>query len=122
MSSEHRLDRLEKIVRLVVKEGLRERREMRDRINALISAQMRDEEALTQYKVRTEEAMAHLANAQANTEEALAQLASRTEQLASRTGEEMSRLARAQANTEESLKALINTVIRIANERGNGKT
>lgn len=136
MTPEQRLDRLEKIVKAVVKEGLRERREMRDRINALISAQMRDEEAVTQYKVRTEEAMAHLAHAQANTQKALGQFMRRTDetmaQLAGRTDEGMAHLAHAQANTEEKLSAfitntdeklsaLINTVDRIANERGNGK-
>ena len=136
MSSEHRLDRLEKIVRAVMREGLRERREMRDRMNALISAQIRDEEALTQYKVRTEEAFARLANAQADTDEKLNAFIANTDealaQFGRKTDEEMARLTRAQANTEEALRAfitntdeklsaLIATVDRITNERGNGK-
>ena len=108
MSSEHRLDRLEKIVRAVMREGLRERREMRDRINALISAQMRDEEALTQYKVRTEEAQvkteeafAHLARTQADTEEKLKAFI---------------------ANTDEKLNAFIGAVEKLVNERREAKS
>jgi hypothetical protein len=110
---------------LVVKAGARERKALRERvketreglrdagekINALIDAQMRHEEAYAQFKQRTDEEMA---------------------QLARRTDEEMAHLARAQANTEEKLSAfiantdeklgvLITTVDRIANERGNGK-
>jgi hypothetical protein len=100
MSSEQRLDRLEKIVRLVVKEGLRERREMRDRINALISAQMRDEEALTQHKVRTEEAFTRLASAQATTDESLNAFIT---------------------NTDKKLNAFIGAVERLVNERGGEK-
>jgi hypothetical protein len=128
MSSEQRLDRLERMLLLVVKAGARERKAIRkgmgetreglketdDKINALIDAQMRHEEAYAQSKRRTDEAMAELARAQANTEEALAQFAGRTE-------EEMARLARAQAETAQSLKALIDTVDRIAKERGNGQ-
>jgi len=73
----------------MIKAGRRERKETREKINALIDAQM-----------RTEEAMAHLAHAQANTEEKLNAFIT---------------------NTDEKLSALINTVDRIANERGNGK-
>lgn len=94
-----------------MREGLRERREMRDRINALISAQMRDDEALTQYKVRTEEAFARLANAQADTDEKLNAFIANTDealaQFGRKTDEETARLTRAQANTEEKLSAFI---------------
>ena len=100
MTPERRLDRLESIVKLMIKAGRRERKETREKINALIDAQLRTEEALTQFAHRTEESMA---------------------QLTRRTEEGMARLTRVQVNTEESLKSLINTVDRIARERGNGK-
>lgn len=47
MTSEQRLDRLERIAKLFVKAGLRARRNMRDmddKINILIDAQIRNEE------------------------------------------------------------------------------
>ena len=78
MSQEQRLERLERLLLFVVRAGARERKAIRgsfketdEKINALIDTQMRDEEALAQYKVRTEEAFARLANAQANTDEKL---------------------------------------------------
>ena len=125
MSSEQRLDRLERMLLLVVKAGARERKAIRERvvetreglketdekINALIDAQMRNEEVYAQSRHRTDEAMVELARAQANTQEALAHFQIRTEeslgQFARRTEEGMSRLARAQANTEEKLSAFI---------------
>lgn len=100
MSSEHRLDRLERVLLLVVKTGARERKTIRKRmeetraetdekINALIDAQMRHEELYARNRHKIDEAMAEL--------------------------------ARAQAEAAESLKALIDTVDRMAKERGNGQ-
>ncbi len=60
MSAEHRLDRLERVMKLVIRAGLRERRDTRDKLNALIDAQ-----------VRTEEAMARLADSQAHSDRRL---------------------------------------------------
>jgi hypothetical protein len=60
MSDVERLDRLERIMKLVVRAGLRERRDTRDKINALIDAH-----------VKTEEAMARMADAQAHTDKRL---------------------------------------------------
>jgi ABC-type transporter Mla subunit MlaD len=92
MTSEQRLDRLERIVKLMIKAGLRERKETREKINALIGAQ-----------TRTEEAMASLASAQANL---------------SRTQAE---LARDHANADDKLNAFINTVERLISERRKGE-
>lgn len=100
MTPERRLDRLESIVKLMIKAGRRERKETREKINALIDAQMRTEEALVSFQTRTEEALAHFSL---------------------RTEEEMTRLARVQAETQESLKALIRTVDRIIGERASGQ-
>ncbi len=60
MTDEERLDRLERIVRLVVRAGLRELRGAREKINPLIDAH-----------VKTEEAMARMAEAQAQTDKRL---------------------------------------------------
>ena len=100
MSSERRLDRLESIVKLMIKAGRRERKDTREKINALIDAQLRTEAALAHLAHSTEEDMARLARVQANTEEKLSAFIT---------------------NTDEKLGSLINTVDRIANERGNGK-
>jgi hypothetical protein len=42
--SEQRIDRLERVVRLAVRAGLRTRRDVRDQLAALTDAQMRNEE------------------------------------------------------------------------------
>lgn len=60
MTDKERLDRLERIVRLVVRAGLRERRDTREKINALIDAH-----------IKTEEAMARMAEAQAHADKRL---------------------------------------------------
>jgi hypothetical protein len=121
MSSERRLDRLERILLLVVKTGARERKATRarlkeahegfgeareglkdasEKINALTDAQMRNEEVCVQFRQRTDEAMAELARAQANTEEKLSAFI---------------------ANTDEKLNAFISGVERLISERREGK-
>jgi ABC-type transporter Mla subunit MlaD len=92
MTQEQRLDRLERMLLLVVKAGARERKSIRkrmdetdDKIDALIDAQIRTEEALTT-----------LAHSQAD-------------------------LTRGFATTDERVNALINTVERLINERRDGK-
>jgi len=64
--SEKRIDRLERVVKLAIRAGLRERRESRDKINALIEAQMRADQrmdALADAQMRTDERMDTLAAA-----------------------------------------------------------
>jgi hypothetical protein len=92
MTPEQRLDRLERIVKLMIRAGLRERKDTREKINALIDAQM-----------RTEGAMASLASAQAHL---------------SRTQAE---LARDHANTDDKLNGLINTVESLNSENRKGE-
>ena len=100
MTPERRLDRLESIVKLMIKAGRRERKETREKINALVDAQMRTEVTLEQFARRTDDEMARLTRAQADTEEKLSAFIK---------------------NTDEKLSALISTVDRIANDRANGK-
>ncbi|HEV7893783.1 MAG TPA: hypothetical protein VGP08_24415 [Pyrinomonadaceae bacterium] len=126
MSSEQRLDRLERILLLVVKAGARERKAARgsfketdEKINALIDAQMRHEEAYAGFKnrtdeaqVRTDEAMAHLARAQADTAEALRAFIKNTDE----------KLNAFIVNTDEKLNAFIGAVDRLVNERREEKS
>jgi hypothetical protein len=139
MSSEQRLDRLERILLLVVKAGARERKAARgsfketdEKINALIDAQMRHEEAYAQFKnrtdeaqlrteeaqARTDEAMAHLARAQADTAEALRAFITNTDEklnaFITNTDEKLSAFI---VNTDEKLNAFIGAVERLVNER-----
>jgi hypothetical protein len=67
MTSDERIDRLERLMRLVIRAGLRERRDTRERINALIDAHIKTEEAMA----RMAEAQANMADAQAHTDRRL---------------------------------------------------
>jgi hypothetical protein len=70
LTPEQRLDRLERIAKLFVKAGLRERshlREMDDKIAILIDMQMKNEERFAQ----NEERFAQLAASQAHTDRRL---------------------------------------------------
>jgi flagellar hook-basal body complex protein FliE len=99
-------------MKLVVRAGLRERKDTREKINALIDAQLRTEDAmarLSQKQERTEEAMARLTQGHARTEDVMARLA-----------QGQSSLAQSQANTDERLSAFISTVERLIKERRNG--
>ena len=63
--SDRRLDRLENLAKLFVRAGRRERREGRERINALIEAQMRNEaivSALVEAQTRDRENINKLAD------------------------------------------------------------
>jgi hypothetical protein len=130
MTPEHRLDRLERILLLVVRAGARERKETREKINALIDAHMRTEATLERFEARSDDFEAHtqeflfrLEEAQLHTEEALARLARGQDRLKAaqmRTEESMTRLAQAQASTDERLNSFIDTVERMIQERRNG--
>jgi hypothetical protein len=92
MTPEEKLDRLERIARLMVRAGLRARREMRqqdDKITIMIDAQ-----------IKNEDRFAELAKSQKNTDRILAEL------------------AESQKHTDRRLDALIN----IVQEGRNGKS
>ena len=96
MTDEQRLDRLERIVKLMIKAGLRARQQAREqarehgeKINILIDTQMKTDERLAALSAKTDERFAEM--------------------------------AAAQAGAGEQLKSLAATVERILNERGNGK-
>ena len=70
MTPEQRFDRLERIVKLMIKAGLRARVQSRDqneKITIIIDAQMRNEERFA----RNEERFARLAESQAHTDRRL---------------------------------------------------
>jgi hypothetical protein len=123
MTSEQRLDRMERILRLVVRAGARERKETREKINALIDAHLRIEAATERFQARTDDFLFRLEEAQLHTEEALADLArgqGRLKAAQVRTEEAMTRLAQAQARTDERLNSFIDTVERVIQERRDG--
>jgi hypothetical protein len=67
MTPDERLDRLERITKLIVRAGLRERKDTREKIDALINAHIQTEEALT----KLAQSQAQLAEAQAHTDRRL---------------------------------------------------
>jgi hypothetical protein len=98
MTGEQRLDRLERIVKLMIKAGLRARqqsREQDEKINILINLQIKNEERF------------------AENEERLTSLAAKTD-------ERFAAMAASQAGVDEQLKSLMKTVERIITERRNG--
>lgn len=95
MTGEQRLDRLERIVKLMIKAGMRGRRQSREqdeKINILIEMQMKNDERYEKRFTQNEERLAVLA---AKTDEKFAAMA-------------------------EAQKSLANTVERIITERRDG--
>ncbi|HEY5886010.1 MAG TPA: hypothetical protein VIT88_15085 [Pyrinomonadaceae bacterium] len=97
MTPEQRLDRLESVVKLMIKAGLRARKQSRDqdaKINILIHSQMETSDQISRMGARTEEVLAGLAAKQTKTEEALASLTAK------------------QAKTDDALRAYLNSLRR----------
>src|SRR2546423_1167098 len=106
MTHEQRLDRLERIARVMVRAGLRARREMRqqdDKITIMINAQIKNEDRfaeLAESQAKNEGRFGELAESQKNTDRILAEL------------------AESQKHTDRRLDALID----IVQEGRNGKS
>jgi predicted nuclease with TOPRIM domain len=106
MNSEQRLDRLENIAKLFVRAGLRFRRNLREldeKINMLINAQIKNEE----FFARNEERFAMNEKRFAMNEERFARFETRMEISSARIDERFALLAESQANTDRRLNALI---------------
>lgn len=88
MTPEQRLDRIERIAKLLVKAGVRARREMNEKINILIDAQIRNDERFAQLA----EAMTRLAEKSQETDRKFAQM------------------AESQAHSDRRLDTLIDTI------------
>lgn len=150
MTSEQRLDRLERIARLMVRAGLRARRQMREqdeKINILIDSQLKNEERfaalgsaqagasaaaaetdnkvgiLIDSQIRNEETVAALAKAQAGAAAAAAATDDKVRILLDaqiKNDERFAELAKTQAQTSAGLDNLRDTVDRYIRERRNG--
>jgi predicted HAD superfamily Cof-like phosphohydrolase len=87
MTHEQRLDRLERIARLMVRAGLRARREMRqqdDKITIMIDAQIKNEDRfaeLAEAQHQHDDKIAMLIDAQLKNEDRFAELAGRMDAL-----------------------------------------
>jgi hypothetical protein len=118
MTDEQRFDRLERIVKLMIKAGFRARRTAREqdeKINILIDSQIRYEERVRQ----NEEELRDNGESAKRRGERLAALEARATQMAARADEQFAAMAAAQASTQEQLKSLAATVEWIITERSN---
>jgi hypothetical protein len=132
MSPEERLDRLERVAKLLVTSGRRTRTELRTNINALIDAQMRNEATFNKQFARLSAAQAQndvllreLIVAQGRTEKKVAELAASHKEIAAshqelatahkELAEAHKDLAVSQKHTDEKLSTLIDIVERDRN-------
>ena len=88
MTDEQRLDRMERIVKLLIKAGVRARQEAREqareqneKINILIDSQIKHEDRLAALSEKTDERFAAVAVAQESTEKQLKSLAATVEKV-----------------------------------------
>lgn len=120
MTHEQRLDRLERIARLMVRAGLRARREMRqqdDKITIMIDAQIKNEDRyadLAASRNQHDEQIALLIGAQLRNEERFAELFDSQKN----TNRILAELAESQKHTDRRLNVLMDIV---QNDR-NGKS
>ena len=125
MSPEERLDRLERVAKLLVTSGRRTRNELRTNINALIDAQMRHEARfdeqfakLSAGQAQNDLLLRELIVTQGRTEKKVEELAVSHQQLAAshqELAEAHKDLAVSQKHTDEKLSTLIDIVERDRN-------
>jgi hypothetical protein len=101
MTSEQRLDRLERIAKLFAKAGLRARNQLRQQYDILMDAQMRNEARFAQNEARF-----------AQNEERFQRHEERLTRLSEKTDRRFVELADSQARTDHSLAELIKIVTR----------
>jgi len=112
MTHEERLDRLERIARLMVRAGLRARREMRqqdDKITIMIDAQIKNEDRfadLADSQNQQGDKIAIMIDAQVKNEDRFAELAESQKN----TDRILAELAESQKHTDRRLDALIDIV------------
>ena len=127
MTSEQRLDRLERIVKLMIRAGLRARRQSRDqdeKINILIDMHMKNEEQYAKNFANYDARLAKNEESSAKTERQLATLAAKTDEtlasFSAKIDESLAAMAASEVRTEERLKSFMDTVEKIITERRNG--
>jgi hypothetical protein len=116
MTSEQRLDRLERIAKLVVRAGVRYRRDLRelgDKLNVMVDSQIRNDERFKRNEAAFQSRSVEHEKRFARNEERLARLAERTDG-------RFVELAEFQARTERNLAELIKVMTRGRN--GNPET
>jgi len=111
MTSEQRLDRLERIALLMVRAGARVRREQNEKINIILDAQIRNED-------RFATLAADLARSHNELAEAIAHSHNELAQSHNELAQSLNELAKAQTRTENRLNSLIETI----NRDRNGKS
>ena len=111
MTSEQRLDRLERIAMLMVRAGARVRREQNEKINIIIDSQIRNEDRFA----RNEERFARNEERFARNEERFATLADDLARSHNELAESIKELAKAQMQTESRLDSLIEIIKRDRN-------
>ncbi len=123
MTHEQRLDRLERIARLMVRAGLRARREMRqqdDKITIMIDAQIKNEDRFAKLAQANKDRFAELAASQNQYDNKIAIMIDaqiKNEVRFADLAKSQKQLAESQRNTDRRLDALID----IVQEGRNGK-
>ena len=91
-----RIDRLERLFKLMIRIGDRERKELRERINALIDAQMRSEAVFADFQQKSDERMTRMQEATADfqqkSDERMTQMQEATANFQQKSDERMTRL------------------------------
>jgi hypothetical protein len=100
--AEKRIGRLERVVKLAIRAGLRERREFRERYNALLDTQIRTEDSVSALRATQDRAFSTLLAAQQKTDEQIAKLV----EAQSKTDQNVSRLLEAQSKTDAKISGL----------------
>jgi hypothetical protein len=120
MTPEQRLDRLERIAKLLVRAGMRARREMNEKINILLDAQIRNDERFAKTDERfakTDEKFARLAETSALADEKFAQIMKQLAEKSAETDDKFARLVEAQTHSDRKLDALIDVIRKEREER-----
>lgn len=113
MTPEQRLDRLELIAKLLVRAGIRARREMNEKINILLDARIRNDERFA----KTDEKFARLAETSAQSDEKFAQIMKQLAGKSAETDDKFARLVESQTHSDRKLDALIDVIRKEREER-----
>jgi hypothetical protein len=123
MTSEQRLDRLERIAKLFVRAGVRYRRDLRElgeKLNIMVNMQMQNGERFAQNEAIFQFRFAEYEKRFNRDEERLAKNEERLAKLAENTDQKFVELAESQVRTDRNLAELIKIVRRGRN--GNPQT
>jgi DNA repair exonuclease SbcCD ATPase subunit len=123
MNHEQRLDRLERILKLFVRAGVRYRRDMRelgDKLNIVVNSQIKNEDRFKQNEAAFQSRSAEYEKRFNKNEERFNRNEEKLAKLSQKTDQKFAELAESQARTDRSLAELIKIVTRGRN--GNPQT